>query len=184
MTAVWIVLGIVILVALVLIWIYNRLVTLRTRVDNGWSQIDVQLRRRADLIPNLVETVKGYAAHERELFEHVTEARAHSIEAKDVSEQAEAENQVTAGLRQLLAVVENYPDLKANQNFLALQEELIGTESKIAYARQFYNDQVTKLNTLIQAFPSSVVARSFGFEERPFFEIDEPTRGPVRVDLS
>jgi LemA protein len=184
MTAVWIVLGVLALVALGLIWIYNRLVTLRTRVDNGWSQIDVQLRRRADLIPNLVETVKGYAAHERELFEEVTRARARSIEASGVSDQADAENRVTAGLRQLLAVVEAYPDLKANENFLALQEELIGTESKIAYARQFYNDQVQRLNTLIQAFPSSIVARAFGFTERSFFEIDEPTRGPVPVDLS
>jgi LemA protein len=166
------------------VWIYNRLVTLRTRVDNGWSQIDVQLRRRADLIPNLVETVKGYATHERELFEHVTEARTRSIEATGVTDQADAENRVTAGLRQLLAVVESYPDLKANQNFLALQEELIGTESKIAYARQFYNDQVMRLNTLIQSFPSSIVAGAFRFDERPFFEIDEPTRGPVPVDLS
>jgi LemA protein len=184
MTALWIVLGIVVVVVLGLVWTFNRLVTLRTRVDNGWSQIDVQLRRRADLIPNLVETVKGYAAHERELFEQVTEARARSLGASGVTEQADAENQVTAGLRQLLAVVEAYPDLKANQNFLALQEELIGTESKIAYARQFYNDQVMRLNTLIQSFPSSVVARAFGFDERPFFEIDEPTRGPVQVDLS
>ena len=184
MTTFWIVLGIVVVLALALVWIYNRLVTLRTRVENGWSQIDVQLRRRADLIPNLVETVKGYAAHERELFEEVTEARARSLGATGVSEQADAENQVSAGLRQLLAVVENYPDLKANQNFLALQEELIGTESKIAYARQFYNDQVMRLNTLIQSFPSSIVARVFGFEERPFFEIDEPVRGPVQVDLS
>jgi LemA protein len=184
MNALWIVLGVVVLLVLAAVWIYNRLVTLRTRVDNGWSQIDVQLRRRADLIPNLVETVKGYAAHERRLFEEVTEARARSIGAKGVVDQADAENQVTAGLRQLLAVVENYPDLKANQNFLALQEELIGTESKIAYARQFYNDQVMRLNTLIQSFPSSLVAGAFGFEERPFFEIDEPTRGPVPVDLS
>jgi LemA protein len=184
MTALWIVLGIVVVVVLGLVWTFNRLVTLRTRVDNGWSQIDVQLRRRADLIPNLVETVKGYAAHERELFERVTEARARSLGASGVTDQADAENQVTAGLRQLLAVVEAYPDLKANQNFLALQEELIGTESKIAYARQFYNDQVMRLNTLIQSFPSSVVARAFGFDERPFFEIDEPTRGPVQVDLS
>jgi LemA protein len=184
MTALWIVLGIVALVLLVGVWIYNRLVTLRTRVDNGWSQIDVQLRRRADLIPNLVETVKGYATHERELFEHVTEARARSIGAAGVSEQAAAENQVTAGIRQLLAVVENYPDLKANENFLALQEELVGTESKIAYARQFYNDQVMRLNTLIGSFPSSLVANAFGFDERTFFEIDEPTRGPVQVDLS
>ena len=184
MNAWWIVLGIVVVVLLVAIWIYNRLVSLRTRVDNGWSQIDVQLRRRADLIPNLVETVKGYATHERELFEHITEARARSIEASGVSDQADAENQVTAGLRQLLAVVENYPDLKANENFLALQEELVATESKIAYARQFYNDQVMRLNTLIQSFPSSVVAGAFGFTERPFIEIDEPTRGPVPVDLS
>ncbi len=184
MTALWIVLGIVAVLALALVWIYNRLVTLRTRVDNGWSQIDVQLRRRADLIPNLVGTVKGYAAHERELFERVTEARARSLGATGVADQADAENQVSAGLRQLLAVVENYPELKANQNFLALQEELIGTESKIAYARQFYNDQVMRLNTLIQSFPSSIVARAFGFQERPFFEIEEGTRGPVQVELS
>ena len=184
MTPLWIVLGIVVVLALAVIWIYNRLVTLRTRVDNGWSQIDVQLRRRADLIPNLVETVKGYAAHERELFERVTEARARSLGATGVADQANAENQVSAGLRQLLAVVENYPDLKANQNFLALQEELIGTESKIAYARQFYNDQVMRLNTLIQSFPSSIMARAFGFRERPFFEIEEETRGPVQVELS
>jgi LemA protein len=184
MTWPWIVLVVVAVVVLALVWIYNRLVSLRTRVDNGWSQIDVQLRRRADLIPNLVETVTGYAAHERELFEHVAEARARSIEASGVPQQAEAENQVTAGLRQLLAVVENYPELKANQNFLALQEELIGTESKIAYARQFYNDQVMRLNTLIQSFPSSLVANAFGFEERPFFEIDDPARGPVEVELA
>jgi LemA protein len=184
MTALWIVLGILVVLVLAGVWIYNRLVTLRTRVDNGWSQIDVQLRRRADLIPNLVETVKGYAAHERELFQQVTEARARSVGATGVTDQADAENQVTAALRQLLAVVENYPDLKANQGFLALQEELIGTESKIAYARQFYNDQVMRLNTLIQSFPSSIVAGASRFEERPFFEIDEPTRGPVQVDLS
>jgi LemA protein len=184
MTALWVVLGIVVVLALAVVWIYNRLVTLRTRVDNGWSQIDVQLRRRADLIPNLVETVKGYAAHERELFERVTEARTRSLGATGVTDQADAENQVSAGLRQLLAVVENYPDLKANQNFLALQEELIGTESKIAYARQFYNDQVMRLNTLIQSFPSSIVAGAFGFQERPFFEIEEGTRGPVQVELS
>jgi len=184
MTAFWIVLGIVVLVVLVGVWLYNRLVSLRARVDNGWSQIDVQLRRRADLIPNLVEAVRGYAAHERELFEEVTRARAHSIEASGVADQAQAENEVTAGLRQLLAVVENYPDLKANENFLALQEELVGTESKIAYARQFYNDQVMKLNTLIGSFPSSIVAGTFGFEPRRFFEIDEPTRGPVQVDLT
>jgi LemA protein len=183
MNASWIVLGIVVVLALAVVWIYNRLVTLRTRVDNGWSQIDVQLRRRADLIPNLVETVKGYAAHERELFERVTEARARSLGATGVADQADAENQVSAGLRQLLAVVENYPDLKANQNFLALQEELIGTESKIAYARQFYNDQVRRLNTAIDTFPSNLVAKAFGFEARPFFDIDDPVSEPVSVDI-
>jgi len=183
MTALWIALGILVVLVLAGVWIYNRLVTLRTRVDNGWSQIDVQLRRRADLIPNLVETVKGYAAHERELFEQVTEARARSLGATGVTDQADAENQVTAGLRQLLAVVENYPDLKANQSFLALQEELIGTESKIAYARQFYTDQVRRLNTAIDTFPSNLVANAFGFGPRAFFDIDDPVSEPVPVDL-
>ncbi len=179
----WIVLGLLVLALAAGIWIFNRLVSLRNRVDNGWAQIDVQLRRRYDLIPNLVESVKGYATHERELFEHVTEARSRAIGASSVPDQAEAENTITRDLRQLLAVVENYPDLKANENFLALQEELTGTESKIAYARQFYNDQVMKLNTLIQSFPSVVVARAFGFGEREFFDIEDPVRGPVEVDF-
>src|SRR5439155_11289283 len=156
----------------------------RNRVDNAWSQIDVQLRRRYDLIPNLVETVKGYAAHERELFEDVTRARAAAEQAGSVQDQAHAENQITAGLRRLIAVAENYPQLKANQNFLALQEELTSTEGKIAYARQFYNDEVMLLNTKIQSFPSNVVANLFGFRPREFFEIEEPARGPVRVDLA
>jgi len=179
----WIVLGIagVLLVAGILV--YNRLVALRTRVDNGWSQIDVQLRRRYDLIPNLVETVQGYAAHERELFESVTEARARAIDATGMPDQASAENQITRGLRQLLAVAEAYPDLKANQNFLALQEELTGTESKIAYARQFYNDQVMRLNTLIGSFPSNLVAETFGFATREFFDIEDLVRGPAAVDF-
>ena len=180
----WIVLGLVLLLLIGGIWIYNRLVRLRTRVDNGWSQIDVQLRRRYDLIPNLVETVQGYAAHEREVFEHVTAARARAIDASAVPDQAQAENQITAGLRQLLAVAENYPELKANENFLALQEELTGTESKIAYARQFYNDQVMLLNTLIGSFPSNVVAGAFGFSTREFFDIDDPARGPAAVDFA
>ena len=182
---VWlIIIAAIVLLVVIVIGMYNKLVRLRNRSENAWAQVDVQLRKRYDLIPNLVETVKGYAAHERELFERITEARARSIGASGVGEQADAENQVTSGLRQLLAVVENYPDLKANQNFLALQEELVGTESKIAYARQFYNDQVMRLNTLIGSFPSSLVARAFGFEERPFFEIDDPARGPVRVELT
>ena len=181
--AVWIVLAIVALVVLYVIVTWNRFVRLRTRVDNGWSQIDVQLRRRYDLIPNLVETVRGYAAHERAVFESVTEARTRALAATNVGEQASAENAITAGLRQLLAVVEAYPDLKANQNFLALQEELVGTESKIAYARQFYNDQVMKLNTVVETVPSNVVAQVLDVEKREFFDIEEPVRGPVAVDL-
>jgi LemA protein len=178
--ATWIVLGVLALVLLWAIFAFNKLVRLRQRVDNGWSQIDVQLRRRYDLIPNLVETVKGYAAHEREVFDRVTRARAQAIDATGVAGQAEAENAVTAGLRQLLGVVEAYPDLKANESFLALQEELTGTESKIAYARQFYNDQVMQLNTAIQSFPSLILARPLGFKEREFFEIEDPAaRGPV-----
>jgi LemA protein len=181
--AVWILAGVL---AAVLVWgilTFNRFVRIRTRVDNGWSQIDVQLRRRYDLIPNLVETVRGYAAHERQVFEHVTRARADAIGAHGVEQQARAEDQVTAGLRQLMAVAEAYPELKANQNFLALQEELVGTESKIAYARQFYNDQVTRLNTAVASFPSSLIAKLFGFGERRFFDIEDPVRGPVQVDL-
>jgi LemA protein len=179
----WVVLGVVAVVVVTAVVLYNRLVTYRTRVDNGWSQIDVQLRRRYDLIPNLVEAVKGYAAHERELFQRVAEARAGAMAAQGVGPQADAENAVTGNLRQLLAVVERYPDLKANENFLALQEELTGTESRIAYARQFYNDQVMKLNTAIGTFPSNVIARASGFRDREFFEIDDSARGPVRVDL-
>jgi len=180
----WVVLGIVAIVLVAAILVYNRLVSLRNRVDNGWAQIDVQLRRRYDLIPNLVSTVQGYAAHEREVFQNVTEARAHAIDAGAVADQASAENQITRGLRQLLAVAEAYPDLKANQNFLSLQEELTGTESKIAYARQFYNDQVMRLNTLIGSFPSNVLARAFGFTRREFFDIEDPARGPATVDFT
>ena len=179
----WITLAVVGVIVLYLIYAFNRLVRMRNRVENAWSQIDVQLRRRYDLIPNLVETVKGYAEHEREVFEQVVNARSRGIEAGTVEDQARAENQVTRGLRQLLAVAESYPELRANQNFLALQEELTATESKIAYARQFYNDQVMELNNRIQSFPSSFVARVGNFRPRPFFDIDEPARGPVTVDF-
>jgi LemA protein len=179
----WIVVGIVALLALWAVYAYNRLVTYRNRVDEGWSQIDVQLRRRYDLIPNLVETVKGYAAHEREVFEEVAQARAAAIGASGAAEQANAENAITSGLRKLLAVAENYPDLKASANFLALQEELTGTEDKIAYARQFYNEQVRLLNTRIQSFPSSVLAGLLHFDRREFFDIEDAARGPVEVDL-
>ena len=180
----WIPLPIVVVVLVAGILVFNRLVALRTRVENGWAQIDVQLRRRYDLIPNLVETVQGYAAHERDLFEQVTRARREAIDASAVPDQVTAENEITRGIRQLFAVAEAYPDLKANQNFLALQEELTGTESKIAYARQFYNDQVMRLNTLIGSFPSNLLAGAFGFRPREFFDIEEPVRGPATVDFA
>jgi len=181
--AFWVVLGLVVLLLLWAIYAYNRLVTYRNRADEGWSQIDIQLRRRYDLIPNLVETVKGYAAHERELFEGVAQARAAAMGATGTTEQASAENAITSGLRKLLAVAENYPDLKASENFLALQEELTGTESKIAYPRQYYNEQVRLLNTRIQSFPSSLIASTFHFTRRDFFDIEDAARGPVAVDL-
>src|SRR3954452_20893291 len=179
----WIVIAVVVLLVLWTIWAFNRLVKYRNRADEGWAQIDVQLRRRYDLIPNLVKTVEGYAAHERETFEEVTAARSRAESAQGVAGQAHAENAVSTGLRKLLAVAENYPDLKASANFLALQEELTGTESKIAYARQYYNEQVRLLNTRIQSFPSSAIANLFHFERREFFDIEDAARGPVRVDL-
>ena len=183
MLGLWIVLGVVALATVWAVVAYNRLVTYRNRAEEGWSQIDVQLRRRYDLIPNLVETVQGYAAHEREVFEEVARARSAAIGATGAAEQASAEDAITSGLRKLLAVAENYPDLKASTNFLALQEELTGTESKIAYARQYYNEQVRLLNTRIQSFPSSAIANLFHFERREFFDIEDAARGPVRVDL-
>ncbi len=162
--------------------IYNRLITLRNRSDNAWAQVDVQLRRRYDLIPNLVETVKGYAKHEAGTFEKVTEARSKAINAGTVKEQGQAENILTGALKSLFAVVENYPDLKANQNFLMLQEELAGTEGKIAYARQFYNDTVMKFNLRQQVFPSNIIANTFNFKEKEYFEIEEEeAREPVKV---
>ncbi len=181
--SVLLVLVIVVAVVLILaVGIYNGLIRLRNRSDNAWAQVDVQLRRRYDLIPNLVETVKGYAKHEREVFENVTEARSKAINAGTVKEQGEAENMLSGALKTLFAVAENYPDLKANQNFMMLQEELAGTESKIAYARQFYNDSVMKFNVKQQVFPSIIIARMFNFKEKEYFEIEEPAaREPVEV---
>ena len=170
------------LAVIFVIGIYNRLVTLRNRCDNSWAQVDVQLRRRYDLIPNLVETVKGYAKHERETFQKVTEARSQAINAGTVKDQGVAENMLTGALKSLFAVVENYPDLKANQNFLMLQEELAGTEGKIAYSRQFYNDNVMQFNLKQQVFPSNIIASMFNFKEKEYFEIEEPeAREPVEV---
>ena len=183
MIALWIILGVVVLLLLIFAGTYNRLVALRNRIDNAWSQIGVQLRRRYDLIPNLVNTVKGYAAHEKEIFEKVAEARNAAISAKTVPDQAQAENQITGALRQLFAVVENYPDLKANQNFLALQEELTATEGRIAFARQFYNDTVLSYNNKVQQFPSRIIAGMFNFTTREFFQVEEAATGPVNVQF-
>ena len=175
--------ALIVLVGLYFIVGYNGLVRLRNRIQGAWAQIDVQLRRRYDLIPNLVETVKGYATHEKGTFEAVTAARANAINAQGPAQQAAAENVISGALKSLFAVAEAYPDLKANQNFLSLQEELTSTEGRIAYARQFYNDEVLKLNTRIQSFPSNLVASSFGFGPREYFEADDTSRGPVKVQF-
>ena len=171
-----IIITIVVIVVLVLIFvsIYNGLVKLRNRVDNAWSQIDVQLKRRHDLIPNLVETVKGYAKHEAETLEKVVQARNMAMNATGVAETAQAENVLTGALKSLFALSEAYPDLKANTNFLELQEELTSTEDRVAYSRQFFNDTVLKYNNKIQTIPSNVVAGMFNFTAREFFEVDEP----------
>jgi len=171
---IFLVLVLIILVLLVLfvIGIYNALVRLRNQVDNAWSQIDVQLKRRHDLIPNLVETCKGYMEHERGTFEAITEARSKAMGAKTVAESSKAEGALGEALSKFMLVVENYPDLKANQNFLAVQEELSSTENKISFARQSYNDQVLGYNNKIQMFPSNIVANIFSFNKRDFFEIE------------
>ena len=169
------------IVGLVLMGMYNRLVRLRNRIENAWAQIDVQLQRRHDLIPNLVETVKGYAAHEKGVLEGVTQARANALNAQGPADKAAAENVLTGALKSLFAVSEAYPDLKANQNFLALQEELTSSEDKVAYARQFYNDSVRSYNTSIQSFPTALIARQVGFSEREYYEAGDDARGAVQV---
>ena len=178
-----IVVVVVVLFVVFLIATYNRLVQLRNRIEAAWSQIDVQLKRRYDLIPNLVETVKGYAAHEREALEAVTRARQQAVDARGIADQAQAENMLTQTLRQLFAVAEAYPDLKANQNFLALQEELTATEGRIAYARQFYNESVLSYDNALERFPSNLVAGAFNFEPKPYFEAEAASRENVRVDF-
>jgi LemA protein len=179
---------IVIVVVLILVAVviggYNGLVRRRNQVDNAWSQIDVQLKRRLDLIPNLVETVKGYAAHERETLEAVINARNAAIAAPDTPrEQAQADGLLTGALRQLFALGEAYPDLKANQNFLALQEELTATEGRVAYARQFYNDSVLSYNNSLDQFPTVIIGKLFNFERREYFEGDEAARTAPTVEF-
>ena len=177
----WIVFGGTAVVVLALVLLYNRLVTLRNRVQNAWAQVDVQLRRRYDLIPNLVETVKGYATHERETFEAVTNARARAQAAQGPAEQAQAEGILGQALGRLFAVAEDYPDLQADENFRELQDELAETENRIAVSRQVYNDTVLTYNNAIQTIPGLLVAGPLGFTQRAFFEAEEATREAPRV---
>ncbi|MBE0538322.1 MAG: LemA family protein [Ignavibacterium sp.] len=171
--------AIIVIVVLFFVSIYNSLIGLRNRVKNAWSQIDVQLKRRHDLIPNLLETVKGYMKHEREIMENITKYRSQAMDANTVGDKAAAEGMLSGALGQLRVQVENYPDLKANQNFLALQEELTSTENKISFARQAYNDQVLFYNNKIQMFPSNIVAGMFSFKAEEFFEIEDQTEKAV-----
>ncbi len=180
----YVLLGIAIVIVLWFILAYNSLIVLRNRMRNAWSQIEVQLKRRYDLIPNLVNTVKGYAKHEKATLEEVTKARQQAIEASGVADQAKAENFLTQTLRSLFAVVENYPDLKANRNFLELQEELTTTENRISYARQFYNDSTMRLNNRIEKIPTNLVATLFSFKKAEFFEIEDVAeRRPPKVEF-
>jgi LemA protein len=173
MLAVYIIVGVVVVLLIIFVATYNGLIRRRNQVKNAWAQIDVQLKRRYDLIPNLVETAKGYMKHERETLEAVTNARnlAQQLSSAGAGERAKAEGELSSALSRLLAVVENYPDLKANQNFLALQEELTSTENKISFSRQFYNDSVLRYNNQTQMFPSSIVASMTGFKPSEFFEV-------------
>jgi len=177
----WVILGILVVVGFMLIGMYNQLVQLRVRTDSAWSDIDVQLKRRHDLIPNLVETVKGYAAHEKSTFENIAKYRSLAIEANTPADRAQAENQLTGALKSLLAVAENYPDLKANEEFMQLQASLSQTEEAIQNARRYYNAVVRDLNTRIQSFPSNILAGAFGFPQRQFFETAAADREPVAV---
>lgn len=183
MTALWIIIGIIVIIGIFVWATYNGLVTLKVRVDEAWSDITVQLKRRLDLIPNLVNTVKGYAAHESGVFEKVTEARANALNAQGVKETAAAENQFEGALKSLFAVAEAYPDLKASQNFMELQSELVDTEDKIQASRRFYNSGVRDLNTKIHIFPNNVFAGMLGFKEREFFETDDRAAAEQPVDV-
>ncbi|OGI25552.1 MAG: hypothetical protein A3J76_05720 [Candidatus Moranbacteria bacterium RBG_13_45_13] len=179
----WVILGIIAILAIWTVAIYNGLIRLKNRVDEAWSDIDVQLKRRYDLIPNLVSIVKGYAQHEKEVFEKVTEARTRAMGAQSAGDKAQAENMLSQTLKSLFAVAEAYPDLKANQNFLELQRELTDTEDKIQAARRFYNGNVRDFNTKIQVFPNNVFAGMLGFSSREFFEAGGEEKEPVKVEF-
>lgn len=180
--AIWILIGVLVLIVITAIAMYNQLVSLRQQTSNAWGQIDVQLKRRYDLIPNLVETVKGYMAHEKDTLERVIQARNQALQATGPADKAKAEAAVTGALANVFALTEAYPDLKANENMMVLQEELRSTENKISFARQYYNDIVTAYNTKIESFPWSVFASSGGFKPKELFELEDPTqREPVQV---
>ena len=179
----WVILGIIAVAAIWGVAIYNGLIRLKNRVDEAWSDIDVQLKRRYDLIPNLVNTVKGYASHEKEVFEKVTEARTKAMGAQSAGDKAQAENALSQTLKSLFAVAEAYPDLKANQNFLELQRELTDTEDKVQASRRFYNGNVRDFNTKIQVFPNNVFAGMLGFSAREFFEAEGGEKEPVKVEF-
>ncbi|NMA95845.1 MAG: LemA family protein [Clostridiales bacterium] len=181
--ALWIILGVIVIIALYVIGVYNSLISMRNKVKNSWAQIDVQLKRRFDLIPNIVNTVKGYAEHEKETLERVVEARNKFTSASTPEDRMEANNELTRTLDRLMVVVERYPDLKANQGFIQLQGELSATEDKISFSRQFYNDIVMGYNTSIQRFPRNIVAGMFNFKEETFFEIDEASRQAPTVSF-
>lgn len=181
--ALLIVLGLIVIIALWVIAVYNRLVRLHQTVKNAWSQIEVQLKRRHDLIPNLVNTVKGYAAHEKTVLEAVINARAKATSARTTSDVIKAEGELSSALARLLAVAEAYPELKANQNFLALQEELTSTENRVAFARQAYNDSVLTFNTAVKIFPAVLIAGLLGFKEEPFFEAPQDQKEPPQVQF-
>ncbi|HNZ42682.1 MAG TPA: LemA family protein [Bacteroidales bacterium] len=179
MTALWIILGIIAVLAFMVIGMYNSLIKLRNQVKNAWAQIDVQLKRRHDLIPNLIETVRGYMIHERQTLESITNMRSQAMNATNMQDRVKAEGELTNMLGRLQVAVEAYPDLKANQNFLALQEELTSTENKISYARQSYNDQVLFYNNKKQIFPSNIIAGMFNFKDEVFFEIQDQSEKEV-----
>ncbi len=179
----WIILAIIVVLIIAVALIYNGLVRSKVRVDEAWSDIDVQLKRRHDLIPNLIETVKGYAKHEKEIFEKVTEQRTRAMQAGSLGEKGKAENMLSGTLKSLFAVAENYPDLKANENFLKLQDELTDTEDKIQAARRFYNGNVRDYNTKIRVFPTNIFAGMFGYTAREFFQVEESDKEPVKVDF-
>ena len=179
MVALIVIIVLIVIAVFIMVGMYNSLIRLRNQVKNAWSQIDVQLKRRHDLIPNLIETVKGYMTHERETLQNITNARSRAVSAQSVGEKAQAERQLTSALGQLNVVVENYPDLKANQNFLALQEELTSTENKISFSRQNYNDQVLFYNNKIQMFPTNIMAGMFNFKQEEFFQLEDKAEREV-----